>query len=666
MRKLHIDIETYSSARIEKVGVYKYVESPDFEILLIAYALDRDPVDIIDVTKEKTQEGTVSEELSRFLYLLANPDIIKCAHNTAFERLAFERVGYSVPVEQWECTMVKSAYCGLPLSLDQVSKALQLEEKGKLSTGNALIRYFCKPCKPTKINKGRTRNLPEHNPEKWEEFKKYCIQDVVAEREIDDRLRGYELPEMEKTLYVLDQEINDRGIKIDTQFAQNAYDIDIERSKILSKKMINITNLENPNSPAQLKEWLSEAMNKNITTLAKGELPTLIEETEDGAVKDVLKLRQKLAKTSTKKYTSMLNCTCNDGRAHGLFQFYGANRTGRWAGRLIQLQNLPQNKIKDLDLARELVAENNLEVLTLLYDDVPSILSQLIRTAFVAPEGYTFAVADFSSIEARVLAWLAGEDWKLKVFNTHGKIYEASAAAMFGIPVEQINSSLRQKGKVAELALGYQGAINALKKMGGEQMGLTDPEMNQIVKIWRVANPNIVKFWKRIENGAKTALTQKNKPVKINKLVFLYDGKALTIQLPSGRKLFYQNPSFTINKFGNQSIKYKGMNQTTKRWEDIDTYGGKLTENVVQAIARDLLAFAMYNLRERGYNTVMHVHDEVVCEILKETHLIYPNCMGTPESQLKAICKIMSITPNWACDLPLNADGYLTDYYKKD
>jgi DNA polymerase len=651
-KKLHIDIETYSSIDIMASGAYKYMESVDFEVLMVAYAFDNEPVKIIDLAQ--------NEKLpSYFLEALQDPDIIKKAHNANFERQAFKKLGFDIPTEFWECTAIKAAYCGLPLSLDQVSKAMNLEEKGKSSTGKALIRFFSCPQKPTKKNGFSFRNFPENDLEKWAEFKDYCMQDVEAEREISRRLEIYTIPNFEKVNYILDQKINDKGIKIDVNMATNAVQMDsIFTNKLLTRAK-ELTNLENPKSPAQLKEWLSSKMQKEIKTLAKENLNDLILEAEAGPILEVLKLRKKLAKSSTKKYTAMLNCVCEDVRAHGLFQFYGASRTGRWAGRLIQLQNLPQNHITLLQDARDLITSNDYDLATMMYDDISSLLSQLIRTAFVAKENHTFAVADFSAIEARVIAWLADEKWRLEVFNSHGKIYEASASMMFNVPIEQITkgSDLRDKGKIAELALGYQGALGALKQMGGEKMGLSDIEMATIVKKWRKANPAIVGLWKEIEDCANRAIKTKKVVVSKHKnLEFDSDGDVLTIKLPSGRKLFYQKPSFSINKWGKESIKYKGMSQTTRQWVYVDTYGGKLVENIIQAIARDLLAYSMQRIDVEGFDIVMHVHDEAVCEIPKRH----------ANAKLEFMCEIMGEPVPWAPGLPLTADGYITDFYKKD
>jgi len=652
-RQLHIDIETYSSIDIMTAGAYKYCESIDFEILMIAYAFDDEPIRMIDLA--------LGDEIPQeFLDALLDPSIEKHAHNANFERNAFRAIGYDVPIEQWYCSAVKAAYCGLPLSLAMVSEALKLEEKGKLSTGKALIRYFSMPIKPTKANGMRERNFPEHDMEKWEEFKLYCINDVEAEREIGKRLEAYAIPDFERINYILDQQINDRGILVDIDMAKNAYHIDELHSELMTKQLIELTGLDNPNSPAQLKQWLSLAMGKEITTLAKEAMNTLVEEAESEAVKEVLSLRKKSSKSSTKKYVAMLNCACNDDRVRGLFQFYGANRTGRWAGRLVQLQNLPQNHIKDLEQARSLIASGDYELAAMFYDDISNVLSQLIRTTFIAKKECTFAVADFSAIEARVIAWLANEKWRLDVFETHGKIYEASASMMFNVPIESVTkgSELRDKGKISELALGYQGALGALRQMGGEKMGLTDMEMDRIVKLWRKKNPSIVKLWYEVNEAAIRAVKTR-KPViltKFRNLKFYFDGDALTIELPSGRKLFYQQATTTTNRFGQESVKYKGLDQMTKKWWWIDSYGGKFVENIVQAIARDLLAYSMQQLDKAGFSIVMHVHDEVVAEVDK----------SKGEELLEQMCDIMGAEVPWALGLPLKADGYITDFYKKD
>ncbi len=653
MVNLFIDLETYSSVDIKTAGAYKYIASPDFEILLIAFAVDDGETRIIDCTSYKNQDYYDFER-----YLL-DPTVIKHAHNAIFERLAFKRVGLDIPAEQWRCSAIKAGYCGLPLSLADVSKALNLGDQGKSAAGKKLIQYFCCPQKPTKANGGRTRNHPQHAPEKWEEFKKYCIQDVEAEREIIKRLSPYIIPPTEQDLYVLDQKINDRGILVDPLFATNAVRFDEAFAVTAEARMIELTGVANPNSAAQLKSWLSEAMQKDVTTLAKASVTEMLEGVEAGAVKEVLELRGKLAKSSTKKYLAMLNSKGEDNRIRGLFQFYGANRTGRWAGRLVQMQNLPQNHISDLQVARDLVTLGDYELTNLMYDDIPSLLSQLIRTAFIAPEGKTFAVADFSAIEARVIAWLADEKWRLDVFKTHGKIYEASAAMMFNVPIEEVTkgSELRGKGKIAELALGYQGAVGALKTMGGEKMGLSEPEMDLIVKRWRKANPAIVQMWGEIEEAAKEAIQNRCKvPTGYRGVTIRCDASYMIITLPSGRELFYASPQMATNRFGQSSIKYKGMDQVTKQWGWVESYGGKLTENIVQAIARDLLAESLTKLDKKGFKVVMHVHDEAVVEV----ELDGANAM------LHWICEIMGQDVVWAKGLPLKADGYLTPFYKKD
>lgn len=653
MRVLNLDIETFSSVDIMTSGAYKYVQSCDFEILMCAYAWDSEPVKIIDLTEEPFPKWLIEA--------LLNPEIEKRAWNANFERLCFNAYGIETPVEQWTCDAIKAGYCGLPLSLDGASKALKLEGKGKSAEGKLLIKYFSCPVKSTKVNGGRTRNFPEHAPEKWERFKAYCMQDVEAERHISGLLEAYEFPETERLNYNLDQQINDRGILIDTDMAHNAYAIDGLFSEELTYKVKEITQLQNPNSPAQLKKWLEEKTGLEVPSLAKGLIDDIVKEADCPEVTEVLRLRQMMAKTSTKKYLAMLNCACEDSRAHGLFQFYGANRTGRWAGRLIQMQNLPQNKFKtqaDLELARATIAQGCYDTTLLLFDNIPSLLSQLIRTTFVAKEKHIFAIQDFSSIEALIIAWLSGEKWRLEVFATHGKIYEASASVMFGVPFEAVTkeSDYRAKGKVAELALGYQGAVGALKTMGGEAMGLSESEMETIVTKWRKANPAIVGLWADLETCAIRAISGRKKVVsKYRGLEFDCDDMALTIKLPSGRKLFYQSPSLTDNKWGKRTVRYKGMDQTTKQWGHVDSYGGKFTENVVQAIARDLLANAMLSLKAAGFDIVAHVHDEVVCEIPE----------AIKHDLITLMQRVMCVPPEWAKDLTLRADGELTPFYKK-
>lgn len=655
MIKLHIDIETYSSVDLTKSGVYKYAESVDFEILMLCYAFGDEEVHSIDLYN--------GEQLpAEFIQALHDINVVKCAHNAAFERICLRAIGYDIPIDQWQCTAIKSAYCGLPFSLDAVSKALGAGDYGKSATGKALIRYFSCPVKPTKKNGMQTRNFPNDSMEnmgKWEDYIAYCIQDVVAERWIDSLLDAYDPSPYEWENYYLDQEINDRGVLIDTKLAVNATKIDMEFSTKSMQKMKDLTGLSNPNSPAQLKSWLNNTDKElEVTSLGKEHLQKL-KRIVNGTILEVLNLREQNSKTSTKKYTAMLNCQGYDGRARGLFQHYGANRTGRTAGRLVQLQNLAQNKISNLDDVRKLVRSGDFEAMELTYDNIPSLLSQLIRTAIVAPQGKTFAVCDFSAIEARVLSWLAGETWRMDVFSTHGKIYEASASMMFGIPLEQITkgSVYRDRGKVAELALGYGGGLGAMKNMGGEKMGLSDVEMTNIVKLWRKANSKIVECWYEMEDAALRAVIGKMKVDTGYKGVsFESDGFILKCNLPAGRHLSYFEPKIRTNRHGNKALHYKGMDQIKKTWVDVDTYGGKLIENIVQAISRDVLFTSMQKLNHTGYSICMHVHDEVVCEVYKEQG----------EELLAAMGLIMAEPISWAPGLIMTADGYVTDYYKKD
>ena len=704
MNDLYIDVETFSSVDIMTSGAYAYTESIDFEILILCYKINDRPIKTVDLA---SGENIPLE----FLDMLQSPYWTKHAHNAAFERLCFKAVGYDIPIEQWECSAVKAAYCGLPLSLENVSKAMKLGEASKDAEGKALIRYFSIPVKPTKINGGRTRNLPHHNPEKWEKYKAYCKQDVYAEFTILERLKAYHLPKFEHEMYNLDQRINDRGIRVDKTVASGAIGIDTRNAAELYREMQDLTGLDNPNSPAQLKQWLSIQLGEEIKTIGKDVLAGLADEAGQGSVASkIIKLRAKAAKTSIKKYKAMLACLCLDGRAHGLFQFYGANRTGRWAGRLIQLQNLPQNKIgllkgwDEFDFIRELVKANDFEGLSLIYDDLGSILSQLVRTAFIPEKDHTFGVADFSAIEARVIAWLASEQWRLDVFNSHGMIYEASASKMFSVPLESIsyknefgekirgeNYEMRAKGKVAELALGYQGGVGAMVNMGGDKMGLTKKEMKAIVKAWREANPNIKDLWEDIEKCAILAVRKCKEVVSDHRNIkFNYDGYVMTITLPSGRPLFYQQPviitetKYEFKRWNEEDqdydigwahksrilksdiqtgkswdvdkLVYMGMDQVKKIWTRVDTYGGKLVENIVQAIARDLLAESLIKLDNKGFDIVMHVHDEVVAELLKKE----------AAARLEEMCAIMSEPVAWAEGLPLAADGYVTEYYKKD
>lgn len=660
--KLHIDIETYSSEDIRTCGLYRYVESPDFEILMLAYAYDSNPVQIIDLA--------MGEDLPQHLTdAIRGESTILCAHNASFERNALKQIGLDTDISKWECTMIKAAYCGFPLSLGAASKAMGLQTD-KDTTGTALIRYFCGLVKPTKVNGGRVRNFWHHDPEKWNAFKEYCKTDVEVEREIDVSLSPYEIPDMERSMYVLDQEINDRGIGIDIEFVERVLNIDEIQSNILRERMKSLTGLGNPNSTSQLTKWLSEAIGKEITTLAKGTLPTLMEDAEEAVgenpeiVKEVIELRMRASKTSIRKYQAMKNVVAFDGRGRGFFQFYGANRTGRWAGRLVQLQNLPRIYMnnKDLDFARQHVATQPFHDISYIYGDkVSDTLSQLIRTSFIAKDGHTFAVADFSAIEARVIAWLASEEWRLEVFRGHGKIYEASAAMMFGVPIEEVTkeNGMRAKGKVAELALGYQGSVGAMKTMGADKMGLSEIEMKEIVDRWRAKSPNIQNLWKMVEKAAVAAVESQGRTIKLREqrdLRFHHDGRCLTIELPSGRKLFYQGAHLYDNKWGRRAVRYFGMDQTTKRWGRVESYGGKFVENIVQAIARDILAVSMMRLDAEGYECVLHVHDEAAFEIATDD-------MG---DDLRIVENIMGEPIDWAEGLPLNAEGYLSTYYKKD
>lgn len=655
MNKLFIDIETYSSTDITKAGAYKYIESPDFEILMIGYAINDGPVSIIDLAQ--------GEELSEeFEDVLLDPEYLKVAHNAVFERLSFKRIGYDVPAEYWYCTSVKAAYCGLPLSLDNVSKVLDLQDK-KLDTGKALIRYFSCPCKPTKINGGRTRNYPYHAPDKWEMYKEYNMYDVLAEREIYKLLERYEIPEFERKLYAVDQRINDRGIMVDKELALSAIAIDEMYTNSLIEQAQELTHLENPNSLTQIKKWVADKTGLEITSLAKGEIDNVVATFGNyPEVLELLNLRKELSKTSVKKYYAMINCAGKDDRVRGTFQFYGANRTGRWAGRLLQLQNLAKNYVSNITLPRELVRSRDLDTIQMLYGQVADILSQLIRTGLIAPKGKLLAVADFSAIEARVISWLADEEWRMDVFNGDGKIYEATGAKMFGVPISSITkgSEMRQKSKISELALGFGGSLGALRRMGGEKMGLSDAEMMSLVRRWRQANPCIVALWEDLEQAAKRAIKLRCPVSAANgKITIDCDGENMMVQLPSGRKLFYRNPRIKVGpktKVSTPSIWYEGVIQETKHWGEVDTYGGKLAENCVQAIARDLMAFTLVSLDAAGYDIIAHIHDEVITEVPEEQ----------AEQHYKKIKAIMEVTPDWAKGLPLRAEGYTTPFYLKD
>ena len=649
MNNLEIDIETYSSVSLQKCGVYKYAESPDFQILLFGYSIDGNEVRTIDLASGEKLPAEVLDALT-------DESVTKWAFNAQFERICLSRYladlglmteRYLDP-ESWRCVMVWSAYMGLPLSLEGSGAVLGLE-KQKLAEGKDLIRFFSVPCNPTKANGGRTRNLPKHDPEKWERYKAYNIRDVEAEMQIRQRLTKYPVPESVWDEYHLDQEINDRGIKVDMQLVRQAIALDAMTRERLTESMKDLTNLDNPNSVAQMKEWLSE-QGVETDTLGKKAVSAMIDET-DGEVSEALSLRLQLAKSSVKKYQAMENAACEDGRCRGMFQFYGANRTGRFAGRLVQLQNLPLNHMEDLAEARELVRNGDFDALDMLYEDIPDTLSQLIRTAFIPAEGKKFFVADFSAIEARVIAWFAGEDWRTKVFVDGGDIYCASASQMFKVPVEKhgVNGHLRQKGKIAELALGYGGSVGALKSMGALEMGLDEEELQPLVNAWRESNPHIVRFWWDVDSAVKKALKQ-GQMQEVRGIKFLCKSGMLFILLPSGRMLSYVKPRIGENRFGGESVTYEGVGGT-KKWERIESYGPKFVENIVQGTSRDILMYAMKTLR--NCSIVAHVHDELIIE-------------GDPKMSLEAIREQMARIPSWAEGLVLRADGYVCDFYKKD
>lgn len=640
--KIFIDVETYCDVDLKKTGVYPYFESPNFEILLVGYAVDDGPVKIFEF------EDYLA--FGKFFTACANAGEL-IAHNATFERLAFKARGVDFP--RWSCTMVRSSFCGLPASLEEAGKALGLKVQ-KDAAGKALIRYWSLPCKPTKTNGGRLRNRPGDDPEKWQAFKDYLRDDVETTRQLYKALEPYDFTDQEN--YEIDQKINDTGVRIDARLVENAIELDKLTTHRLTVEARRLTGLDNPNSLAQLAGWLTDQTGENITSLRKDAVKDMLA-SATGDVKRALELRIKTSNTSVKKYQAAKNYLCEDGRARGLFQFYGAGRTGRWAGRGIQLQNMPRNYMATLSEARELVKEKDFETLSFFYDDTQQVLKELTRTMLTPDPGKVFLIADFSAIEARVLAWLAGERWRLEVFNTHGKIYEASAAAMFRVPIESVDkgSTYRQKGKIAELALGYQGGVGALKQMGGEAMGLDENEMKTIVTRWRKANPSIADYWRRVEAAAKRALANPRRSIKLGALSFEFNRKALLIYLPSGRPLIYQKPKLAPGRFG-EVIKFYGVDQTTRRYALTDTYGGKLVENIVQAVARDLLAFSIKNVDAAGFKIVLHVHDEIVVEA--------PAFMV--EGRLKKLIKVMIQKPAWALDLPLDADGFVAPFYQKD
>jgi len=643
-RILAADIECFSDVDLIKCGVYAYADSPAFEILLFAYSFDGGETQIIDLAQGEKLPAEVEDAIF-------DESVTKTAYNANFERTCLSKYfGRYLPPESWHCSAVQAAMLALPRSLEDVGRVLGLDEQ-KMKEGKELIRYFCVPCKPTKANGGRTRNLPCHAPEKWELFKTYCKRDVDVEKSIRRKLHNFPIPESEMELYRLDQRINDRGVLVDMGLVEQAIACERLHKEVVTKRAYELTGLENPNSVAQLKGWLGD-MGMEAESLSKKAVADMIAET-DGEVEELLRLRLLMAKTSVKKYEAMERSVCSDGRVHGLLQFYGANRTGRFAGRLVQIQNLPQNHIPDLELARELVKQGRFEDIELLYDSTPNVLSELIRTAFIPKPGCRFVVADFSAIEARVLAWLSGEQWRLDVFTSHGKIYEASASAMFHVPVEEITktSPLRQKGKISELALGYGGSTGALISMGALDMGLAEDELSPLVAAWRKANPHITQFWWDVDAAAVKAVTEKQK-TKVGKIIFEYKSGILFITLPSGRKLSYVKPRLAVNKFGRDGLTYEGISEN-KKWSRIETYGPKLVENIVQGTARDLLAEAMLRVEEKGYPIVMHCHDEIIAEV--------PEGIGSVDE----MCEIMAVQPKWAEGLPLRADGYECKFYQK-
>lgn len=642
MRTLSIDIESYSDVDLSKCGVYKYASSPAFEVLLFGYAADGGDVRVVDLAcGEQIPEEVISA--------LSDTSVTKWAFNAMFERVCLSNfLGEWLEPEGWHCTMVWSATLGLPLSLESAGAALGLE-KQKLTEGKDLIRYFCVPCKPTKANGGRTRNRPEHDPEKWERFKAYNLRDVETEMQIQKRLSNFPVPDAIWEEYYLDQEINDRGIGVDMELVRQAIAMDARSHERLTAAMQELTELENPNSVQQMKQWLADH-GLETDTLGKKAVAELVK-TAPEPLREVLSLRQQLAKSSVKKYTAMENAVCADSRAHGMFQFYGANRTGRFSGRLIQLQNLPQNHMGDLAEARALVRSGNYEALSMLYEDIPDTLSQLIRTAFVPQDGRKFIVADFSAIEARVIAWFAGERWRLKVFEDGGDIYCASASQMFHVPVEKhgINGHLRQKGKIAELALGYGGSVGALKSMGALEMGLAEEELQPLVDAWRGSNPMITQFWWDVDRAVKDCIRQRV-PTETHGLRFDYRSAMLFINLPSGRRLAYVKPRIGENQFGGESVTYMGVSGA-KKWERLESYGPKFVENIVQGTARDILCYAMQTLK--NCSIVAHVHDEIIIE-------------ADRRMSVAAVCEQMGRTPPWAKGLKLRADGYECEFYQKD
>ncbi len=656
--RLHIDLETFSSVDIGKAGLHKYVQSPDFRILLFAYSLNEAPVEVVDLASGEELPEDIRARLS-------DPRTLKYAYNATFEWMCLSTfLGAMLPVNEWRCVMLHGCYCGFPPGLDAIGKAMGLgADKQKMSVGKSLIKLFCNKKKSSKQTAlwDTDRVLPEHEPEKWQLFKEYNRQDVVTEMEIERRLSAWPVPDTVQREWELDAKINEHGVRIDKELVNGALACWSNVSNALIREAKQLTGLSNPNSPAQLTGWLQAMLGKEIPDLTKSTVTDLLaDESLEPDVHRVLEIRQELSKTSVKKYDAMKNAMCDDQRARGLLQFYGA-RTGRWAGRLVQVQNLPRNYIESLDAARQLTKSLRTDALRLIYGNVPDTLSQLIRTAFIPSEGNVFVVADFSAIEARVISWLAGEDWRLEAFRQGKDIYCESASQMFGVPVEKhgVNGHLRQKGKIAELALGYQGGVGALKAMGADKMGLSDPELQEIVQRWREANPKIVEFWRNVEEAARQAISNPMPDYwyTVQGLQFFLDKaedvSMLLIDLPNNRQLFYPNPKIEMNKKGFSSITYDGLN-LAHSWGRLETYGGKLTENIVQAVARDCLAEAMTRLDNAGYQTVMHIHDEVVLDVPKE------------KADLDAAIQLMTMPIPWAQELPLDADGFIGSYYKKE
>lgn len=671
LRHLSIDLETYSEVSIGKAGSYRYILDPSFEILLFAYSLDGMPVEVIDVASGQIIPLWLKNALK-------NPLYIKHAYNAAFEWFALSKYLGWLPPDQWRDTMLHALYCGYPASLDAAGKAMGLpEDKKKLATGKALIRYFCVPCKPSDANGNRTRNLPKHDPDKWKLFKEYNGQDVVTEMEIDRRLSAFPVPAFVQKQWETDLQMNARGVAADMELVRGALVIGaIVKSRLMTEAR-QLSGLDNPNSIRQLAQWLTDATDSDaeITSVTKETVATMLKQPQPANVQRMLEIRQELGKTSTKKYDALETCIADDGRVRGLLQFYGANRTGRWAGRLVQVQNLPRTYTHPLPPARQLVKDHNIDGLRMMYGSINDTLSQLIRTAFVATPGNVLIDADFSAIEARVISWLAGQEWRLEVFRTHGKIYEASASQMFHVPIEKIKKgnpeyALRQRGKVAELALGYQGGVSAMRRMdvGHNLDDLSDDEVKGIVDRWRETNSMIRDLWNIIDSAAITVITyggaQTIRSETTDAIITLAceldvitGTRYMTILLPSGRKLYYPSPEIGVNRWGNPSVSYMGQNQTTKRWERVETYGGKLVENIVQAIARDCLAIAIENLEAQGLHVVFHIHDEVVIDT---------PAWADEDTMLETVTKIMTKPIPWAQALPLNADGWVDKFFKKD